>query len=70
MTAVIAIVMLLYQGGNIIEYTYHDGISSCLKQKREIDRLGFKGSKYTRYSCERRKVEFFEDTKDIVRILD
>ena len=67
---IIAIVMLLYTTGGIIEHTYHDGISSCLKQKRQIDRLGWKDTKYTRYSCEKRKVEIVPETNEILRLLD
>ena len=67
---VLAIVMLLYTTGGILEHTYHDGISSCLKQKREIDRLGWKDSDYTRYSCEKRKVEIVPETKEILRLID
>ena len=67
---ILATVMLLYTSGGILEYTYHDGISSCLKQKREIDRLGWKDSDYTRYSCEKRKVEIVPETKEILRLID
>jgi len=70
MKITIAMVILLYQGGNIIEYTFHDSISSCLKQKREIERYGWKDRELTRYSCERRKIEMILDTKEVVRIIE
>lgn len=66
----VAVVMLLYQGGSVIEHTYHDGISSCLKQKRSIERYGWKDSSGTRYSCEKRKVELELETKEVIRLLD
>ena len=67
---ILAIVMLLYTTSGVLEHTYHDGISSCLKQKREIDRLGWKDTKYTRYSCEKRKVEIVPETNEVLRLLD
>lgn len=70
MIAVVAMVMLLYMGGEPIEYTYHEGISSCLKQKRQIERHGWKDSISTRYSCESRKVELAVDKKEVLRLLD
>lgn len=70
MAIVVAMVMLLYMGGEPIEYTYHEGISSCLKQKREIERYGWKDRELTRYSCERRKVEIIESKKEVVRIVE
>lgn len=65
-----AMVMILYTANGIIEYTYHDGISSCLRQKREISRHGWKDTKYTRYSCESRRVELEQNTTEILRLLD
>jgi len=67
---VLAIVMILYTTGGILEHTYHDGISSCLQQKREIDRHGWKDTEYTRYACEKRKVEIVPDTNEILRLID
>lgn len=70
MVSIVAMVMLLYMGGEPIEYTYHRGISSCLKQKREIERYGWEDSKNTRYACEKRKVEFIVEKEEVVRLLD
>lgn len=65
-----AIVMLLYSSGGVLEYTYHDGISSCLRQKREIDRLGWKDTANTRYACEKRKIELLPNTTEVLRLVD
>lgn len=70
MNVVVAIVMILYTSGGVLEHVYHDGISSCLKQKRQIERLGWKDSENTRYACERRKVEIVPETKEVLRILE
>lgn len=65
-----AIVMVLYTSSGILEYTYHDGISSCLRQKREIDRLGWKDTENTRYACEKRKIELLPNTTEVLRLVD
>lgn len=67
---IMSIVMILYLSGSPLEYTYHEGISSCLKQKREIERLGWKDRKDTRYSCEKRKIELESGTKNVLRLVD
>lgn len=67
---VTAIIMILYTSGGVLEHTYHEGISSCLKQKREIGRLGWKDTENTRYACERRKVEIVPETNEVLRLLD
>ena len=64
-----AIVLILYTTSGPLEYTYHEGISSCLKQKREIDRLGWKDTVNTRYSCEKRDIEIVPETKEVLRLL-
>ena len=58
MMGVLTIVLILYMSGEAVEYTHRDGISECLSVKRKIERLGWKDSKGTRYSCEKRTVEF------------
>ncbi len=55
---VLTIVLILYMGGEAVEYTHREGISECLGVKRQIERLGWKDSRNTRYSCEKREVEF------------
>ena len=70
MKVVIAMVMILYQGGGILEHTFHSGISSCLKQKREIERHGWKDTTNTRYSCERRKVEMIMETREVLKVIE
>jgi hypothetical protein len=58
MMGVLTIVLILYMGGEAVEYTHRDGISECLSVKRKIERLGWKDTRNTRYSCEKREVEF------------
>ena len=50
---VVTIVLILYLGGEAIEYTKRDSISDCLSVKRKIERLGWKDSRNTRYACEK-----------------
>ena len=70
MKITIAMIMILYQGGSVLEHTFHPGIASCLKQKREIERYGWKDRELTRYSCERRKIELVPETKEVTRIIE
>lgn len=55
---VVTIVLILYLGGEAIEYTERGSVSECLGVKRKIERLGWKDSRNTRYACEKREVEF------------
>lgn len=70
MAIIIAVVMILYSGGKPIEYVYHDGIASCLKQKREIQRYGWKDAELNRYSCEKRRIELQLDSEQVLRLVD
>lgn len=70
---VITIVLILYLGGEAIEYTQRDSISDCLSVKRKIERLGWKDSRNTRYACERREVELEDGPdgkKQVTKLLD
>jgi hypothetical protein len=70
---VISIVLILYLGGEAIEYTQRNSISECLGVKRKIERLGWKDTRNTRYACEKREVELEEgpDGKpQVVKLLD
>lgn len=70
---VISIVLILYLGGEAIEYTKQDNISACLGTKRKIERLGWKDTRNTRYACEKREVELEEGPNgkpQVARLMD
>ena len=68
---VLTIVLILYMGGEAVEYTHRDGISEI--GRASIERLGWKDTRNTRYSCEKREVEFEigpDGNPQVVRLLD
>ena len=70
MQVIVAVIMVLYTSSGVLEHVYHDGISSCLKQKRQIERYGWKDSENTRYACEKRKIEIITETNEVVKIIE
>jgi len=57
--------LCLWMGGDLIEHTYKDSISDCLKTKREIVRYGYEDNNYT---CDIVKAEVYTDEFNKTRI--
>tara|TARA_B100000035_G_C20925864_1_gene520687 strand:+ start:221 stop:445 length:225 start_codon:yes stop_codon:yes gene_type:complete len=73
MGGIMSIVLILYLGGEAIEYSHHENIADCLGKKRKIERFGWKDTRNTRYACEQREVELevgIDGNPQVVRLLD
>jgi len=57
--------LCLWMGGDLIEHTYKDSISDCLKTKRERVRYGYE---YNNYTCDIVKAEVYTDEFNKTRI--
>ena len=66
--SVVALIMLL--NGNIVEHTYKEKMSSCLKSKRIAEREVNPQS--VRFSCKKVKAEteIYMDMKKILKIIE
>jgi len=66
--SVVALIMLL--NGSIVEHTYKDKMSSCLKSKRIAEREVNPQS--VRFSCKKVKAEteIYMDMKKILKIIE
>ena len=66
--SVVALIMLL--NGNIVEHTYKENISACLKSKRIAEREVNPQS--VRFSCKKvkAKTEIYMDMKKILKIIE
>ena len=66
--SVVALIMLL--NGNIVEHTYKENISACLKSKRIAEREVNPQS--VRFSCKKVKAEteIYMDMKKILKIIE
>ena len=66
--SVVALLMLL--NGNIVEHTYKENISACLKSKRIAEREVNPQS--VRFSCKKVKAEteIYMDMKKILKIIE
>jgi hypothetical protein len=66
--SVIALIMLL--NGNIVEHTYKEKMSACLKSKRIAEREVNPQS--VRFSCKKvkAKTEIYMDMKKILKIIE
>ena len=66
--SVVALIMML--NGNIVEHTYKDKMSSCLKSKRIAEREVNPQS--VRFSCKKVKAEteIYMDMKKILKIIE
>jgi hypothetical protein len=66
--SVVALIMLL--NGNIVEHTYKEKMSACLKSKRIAEREVNPQS--VRFSCKKvkAKTEIYMDMKKILKIIE
>jgi hypothetical protein len=66
--SVVALIMLL--NGNIVEHTYKENLSACLKSKRIAEREVNPQS--VRFSCKKVKAEteIYMDMKKILKIIE
>ena len=65
MVTKIVVSLCLWMGGEVIEHTYKENISDCLKTKREITRYGYDNNNYT---CDVVKAEVYTDDFNKTRI--